>query len=315
MLKSLKEKRKTYKKKAEGSKSSKQQSSEEATLAAESAPSPSAVDRSKLCMRDFLYYSPRVKKNEEIVMDLSQPGTPASQNPETLMLDETSNHSNVTTSTSSSVSSARTNESISSRPPGEQSEKRVTFAPQLKIAEDGSIIINEESLVVQRENIEPDRTYDTVVETEPSDSLTYNSYRKHHHTRKWTERETTKFYKALSMIGTDFTMIQKLFPNRSRDEIKRKFKREEKLNQALIDKILSKTDQIELSVFVSSSEDESASVAGSNQSESGATSKRKKLKEKNENDKSQEESKNEKKSKLKRIRKSNSIKSHLIFFI
>lgn len=42
------------------------------------------------------------------------------------------------------------------------------------------------------------------------------------------------------MVGTDFTMIQKFFAHRSRNEIKRKFKREEKLNQALIDKILSK---------------------------------------------------------------------------
>ncbi len=50
-------------------------------------------------------------------------------------------------------------------------------------------------------------------------------------------------------------MIQRLFTNRNRDEIKRKFKREEKLNQALIDKILSKTAEIDLSVFVSDSSD------------------------------------------------------------
>lgn len=50
------------------------------------------------------------------------------------------------------------------------------------------------------------------------------------------------------MIGTDFTMIQRLFANRSRDEIKRKFKREEKLNQALIDKILCKCDRCFLEV-------------------------------------------------------------------
>lgn len=68
-------------------------------------------------------------------------------------------------------------------------------------------------------------------------------------------KETAKFYKALSMIGTDFTMIQRLFTNRNRDEIKRKFKREEKLNQALIDKILSKTSEIDLSIFVSDSSD------------------------------------------------------------
>jgi hypothetical protein len=110
-------------------------------------------------------------------------------------------------------------------------------APQLKFAEDGSIVINEESLVIHRDNIEP--VYDTtIVEGEQNDNLTYNSYRKFHHTKKWSEKETAKFYKALSMIGTDFTMIQRLFSNRNRDEIKRKFKREEKLNQALIDKIL-----------------------------------------------------------------------------
>ena len=32
--------------------------------------------------------------------------------------------------------------------------------------------------------------------------------------------ETTKFYKALAMIGIDFFMINKLFPKRTRDEIK-----------------------------------------------------------------------------------------------
>lgn len=58
------------------------------------------------------------------------------------------------------------------------------------------------------------------------------------------------------MIGTDFTMIQRLFSHRNRDEIKRKFKREEKLNQALIDKILSTTTKIDLSVFVSDSSEE-----------------------------------------------------------
>ena len=112
-------------------------------------------------------------------------------------------------------------------------------APQLKFAEDGSIVLNEESLVIQRPHVEP--VFDsTIIENDHNDSLTYNSYRKFHHTKKWSNKETVKFYKALSMIGTDFTMIQRLFPYRNRDEIKRKFKREEKINQALIDKILCK---------------------------------------------------------------------------
>ena len=84
-----------------------------------------------------------------------------------------------------------TNESISSRPNVDPSTSKTSidrnYAPQLKFSEDGRIIINEESLVIQRENIEP--VYNaTVIETEYSDNLTYNSYRKHHHTKKWTER-------------------------------------------------------------------------------------------------------------------------------
>ena len=50
--------------------------------------------------------------------------------------------------------------------------------------------------------------------------------------------ETAKFYKALSMVGTDLSMIQRLLSHRTRDELKRKFRREQKLNQALIDTIL-----------------------------------------------------------------------------
>jgi FtsZ-interacting cell division protein YlmF len=140
-------------------------------------------------------------------------------------------------------------------PPPPQPSSSSYNAPQLKFAEDGSIILNEESLVIQRPNIEP--VFDsTVIENDRNDNLTYNSYRKFHHTKKWSSKETVKFYRALSMIGTDFTMIQRLFPYRNRDEIKRKFKREEKINQALIDKILSKTAPMDLSVFVGDDDDD-----------------------------------------------------------
>lgn len=62
---------------------------------------------------------------------------------------------------------------------------RPAAAPQLKIAEDGTIVINEESLVIQREPVEP--VYDTtVVESEVNEKLNYNSYRKFHHSKKWT---------------------------------------------------------------------------------------------------------------------------------
>ncbi len=51
--------------------------------------------------------------------------------------------------------------------------------------------------------------------------------------------ETARFYRALSMLGTDFSLMEKLFPNRPRIELKRKFKSEEKNNPLLVDKIIS----------------------------------------------------------------------------
>ncbi len=61
-------------------------------------------------------------------------------------------------------------------------------APQLKFAEDGSIIINEESLIIQRIEVEPQYDITVVEESENLDNLNYNSYRKFHHTKKWTKR-------------------------------------------------------------------------------------------------------------------------------
>lgn len=47
---------------------------------------------------------------------------------------------------------------------------------------------------------------------------------------RWSKEETDKFYEALSAWGTDFNLISHLFPLRSRNQIKTKFKYEEKRN-------------------------------------------------------------------------------------
>lgn len=47
---------------------------------------------------------------------------------------------------------------------------------------------------------------------------------------RWSSEETDKFYNALSAWGTDFNLISHLFPLRSRNQIKTKFKYEERKN-------------------------------------------------------------------------------------
>jgi len=47
-----------------------------------------------------------------------------------------------------------------------------------------------------------------------------------------------RFYKALALTGTDFSMMASLFKKRTRQELKTKFKKEERSNPGLVDKCL-----------------------------------------------------------------------------
>ena len=55
----------------------------------------------------------------------------------------------------------------------------------------------------------------------------------------WSEEETLKFYNALSIVGSDFSMMESIFKKRTRQELKLKFKKEERLNWKMVNKCLS----------------------------------------------------------------------------
>lgn len=54
----------------------------------------------------------------------------------------------------------------------------------------------------------------------------------------WSEEETDKFYDAIRMFGTDFFIISKMFPPKTRRMIKAKFVREEKLDPQRVNNAL-----------------------------------------------------------------------------
>lgn len=62
-------------------------------------------------------------------------------------------------------------------------------------------------------------------------------------------KETARFYKALSTVGTDFSLMETLFAWRSRAELKTKFKKEERSNRVLVDKALQDSTQFDFSLF------------------------------------------------------------------
>ncbi|XP_051525573.1 transcription factor TFIIIB component B'' homolog [Myxocyprinus asiaticus] len=109
------------------------------------------------------------------------------------------------------------------------------LVPKVKVAEDGSLILDDNSLTVRVQ-----RTSDTVVENanplfERGSTTTYASFRKKCFVKNWSIRETDMFYLAISMVGTDFSLIAQLLTHRSRAEIKRKFRKEDKTNSWRVD--------------------------------------------------------------------------------
>lgn len=64
------------------------------------------------------------------------------------------------------------------------------------------------------------------------------SFRTRNVTPKWTERETTKFYKCLEYYGTDFTTMENIFKPRNRKQLKSKFQKEEKVNLQRVNRAL-----------------------------------------------------------------------------
>lgn len=115
--------------------------------------------------------------------------------------------------------------------------------PRVRLGPNGEITLDEESLVIRRPVTRP--TARVVYET--GGETSYKSFRKQPTRRKiWTATQTARFYRALSVCGTDFTLMATFFPSRTRQELKNKFKREERQNRELVDKTITDPTQFDL---------------------------------------------------------------------
>ena len=118
--------------------------------------------------------------------------------------------------------------------------------PQLRIV-NGQMVVDQASLIVDR-RAEASRTEDTLEEVEEDDlTARVNSHSWLYDNRRdpaergrplksdrWTTDQTEAFYDALRMFGTDFYIISRMFPGKTRRQIKLKFVREEKSNPTAV---------------------------------------------------------------------------------
>uniref|UniRef100_A0A915B7A9 Myb-like domain-containing protein n=1 Tax=Parascaris univalens TaxID=6257 RepID=A0A915B7A9_PARUN len=126
-------------------------------------------------------------------------------------------------------------------------------APQVKIAEDGSLVLDESSLTVVEE---PSRIWETVNEDRVERRVTSASFRKKAWRKgtPWSDLETDLFYDILRATGPDFGIMHEFFPSRTRAELKTKFNKEERTNWARLKKTMSSPTVLSDSLFTHANE-------------------------------------------------------------
>ncbi|KRZ50927.1 Transcription factor TFIIIB component B'' -like protein, partial [Trichinella nativa] len=115
-------------------------------------------------------------------------------------------------------------------------QSHATTAPRIKIDEHGNTVIDEASLVVKLPPIQADAKNFFCRDDRPLNSRSFSTKS---FSNVWKEYETENFYYALSIVGTDFALMQEFFSNRSRNDLKRKFLLEQRKNPSRIEKTLS----------------------------------------------------------------------------
>lgn len=123
-----------------------------------------------------------------------------------------------------------------------QREEDVSRAVPNTIIVDGQIQIDESTLQIDRHAnaaVERDaEQLEGVDESELTRRVTQFTWGKRDQSGSWDEESTDKFYEGLRMFGTDFQMISKMLPGRTRHSVKLKFRKEERVDEPRIRRAL-----------------------------------------------------------------------------
>ncbi|KAI1317899.1 Transcription factor TFIIIB component B [Mortierella claussenii] len=126
-----------------------------------------------------------------------------------------------------------------------------TFAPQVRVI-DGRIELDMDSLTVDHAVIEADERQEPMEYVEESSSTKFvnsSSFNTRVRSERWSEEETELFYSALSQWGTDFGIICRLFPSKTRIAVRNKYKREDRLNHSRLEAAINNRVPIDLDQY------------------------------------------------------------------
>jgi transcription factor TFIIIB component B'' len=116
----------------------------------------------------------------------------------------------------------------------------------------GEIVLDHASLQVDR-HADAERNggdLEDVIENSLTRKINQATYGKRSKTESWDEDMTDLFYRGLRMFGTDFMVISKMFPGRSRRQIKLKFNNEERRDpQRIKETLLGPRETIDIQTY------------------------------------------------------------------
>jgi len=211
-------------------------------------------DPSQMTMQHLIYYNPKTNPMTSSIAGKKKKGARDKNKKDN---DADSQSDVVGVQTDDTVDSPPSASGSPARPNPPQNNKEMSadnddtdgaaVAPRVKLDADGNIILDEESLLIPKS---PEKTLeDSEIVYEDADEVNFSAYLKPRKVGRWSLEETQRFYKALSQVGTDFSLMLPLFPTRIRRELKAKFKREEKLHRSLVEKALRVRNPIDVELF------------------------------------------------------------------
>lgn len=130
-------------------------------------------------------------------------------------------------------------------------EPKLQSGPVMRIV-NGEIVLDNASLEVDRhaDAARAAGDLEDVVENQLTRKVNQATYGKRTKNESWDEEMTDLFYRGLRMFGTDFMVISKLFPGRSRRQIKLKFNNEERKDpQRIKDTLLGPRETINIATY------------------------------------------------------------------
>lgn len=173
------------------------------------------LDQNYVSMSDLIFLNPPAKVGHKLGMNADQEETVES----------------VIEPTTASVETSETVE--------DSNDNNPLPVPQIRIAADGSVVVDEESLVLDTQKPQ-DPTVHTVYESGKDTAINQRSFMRRTYARRirWSVEETNEFYRCLRIVGAEFSLMSAMFRGRNPDDLRRKFRREHKNNPVRVDQAL-----------------------------------------------------------------------------